>query len=625
MIKRNKGSIDNKNWENMKKKNTHLLVAFTILMLIINSGAEVFAIEENDRPLTKKELKKIKKAEKKAKEEKAQTLHEKTNKNILTPNVSPGFMNDTSKTKQYYESLEGVHRTDIEKKIETYSETDKELRLPERINQDAITTRIEKVEFSDTEIFSDEEIQKLKFLVEGKNLTAEDINNFVNIINEQYAKKNIITAKAILESLQDGVLKIELMEARIGKIIVEGNKYNRKWFLKKQISSKPNDILNLQTLEKELQNFNKDARSIKLSAQLTPGDKYGTTDITLRAMEQFPYHFSASWDSFGRETTGLLRGGLMLSTDTLLGFQDRLTGAINMAHSSFTPFADYNVPVNRKGTRIGASYMYGKSKITSGDYKDFDLNANTHVFSAYVSHPLIDTQKAQLKLNTSANIKLSTADVSGYQYTNYKDYNLAIGVGGRYNFNRSILFGSFYSTNGIIRDDMRGVSSYFTKINADGYYIHYLPKGIILTVRGGGQYSPYNVPFVEQYQIGGMSSVRGYSESLLLSENSGFLSLETLFPIPFIPKEIKIPFRESATFQLRNAVKFATFVDGGAIIPNEGKTGTTNFLASVGAGFRIAITKYLTARLYVGIPLMNTKNYNQANARVHFDIIASPF
>ena len=272
--------------------------------------------------------------------------------------------------------------------------------------------------------------------------------------------------------------------------------------------------------------------------------------------------------------------------------------------------------------------MYGKSKITSGDYRDFDLNANTHVFSTYLTHPLVDNQRFQLKLNTSANIKLSTADVSGFEYTNYKDYNLSAGFGTRYNFRKSVLFGSVYSTNGIIRDDMRFETQFFTKVNADAYYIHYLPKGIIATIRAGGQYSPYDVPFVEQYQIGGISSVRGYSESLLLGANSYFVSLEMLFPVPFLPEEIKVPFSkktDNATFRLKDSIKLALFFDNGAIIPREEKTESQNFLSSVGAGIRVAISKYLTARLYVGVPLMNTGLYNQSGARVHFDIIASPF
>lgn len=600
----------------------------TILLLLFCFGFELscFAIEDVPPPLTKKQLKELRKLEKKAKKEKNSIYTEEINKNILTPNMSPGFLNDTEKTRRYYEQFEGAHRTKLQESIEEPIVEEETLRLPARIQSDTIETKIEKVIFSDSEIFSELELYNLKNIAEGQLLTAEDINNYLALINAQYAKKNIYTARAMLESLEGGVLKIELMEARIGKVYVEGNKFNRKWFLRKQISSKPSDILNLQLLENDLMNFNKDAISIKLSAKLQPGENYGTTDVILKAEETFPYHFSASWDSFGRETTGLLRGGLMISADSLFGFQDRLTGAINMARSSFTPFVDYNVPINRKGTRFGGSYMYGKSKVSSGNYKDFDLNANTHVFSTYLSHPLIDNQKAQLKINTSANIKLSTADISGYKYTNYKDYNLAVGLGGRYNFSRSVLFVSVYSTNGIIHDDIRSFSQYFTKINADGYYVHYLPKGIIATVKTGGQYSPYEVSFIEQFQIGGISSVRGYAESLLLAGNSYFVSMEMLFPIPFLPEEIRVPFNKNeSTFRLKDSIKLALFMDNGAVIPNHGKTGTTNFLSSIGAGIRVAVSKFLTARVYVGVPLMNAGVYDQASARVHFDLIASPF
>lgn len=607
----------------MKKKLLLSLIISTIAFYV-SSQAQCFAIEENTKSLTKKEIKEQKKLEKKNKKQKKINTEE-INKNILTPNVSPGFMNDTETTRRYYESFEGAHRTEIKDIVDEEIIEEDILILPARTEKNAQTTFIEKVVFTDSAIFTEKEIEQFKSLLEGQDVTAEDINNFINIINTKYIKKKVITAIAILDSLENGVLKIELMEARIGSIQVEGNKWNKTKFLKKQLSSKDSDILNLQILEDDLKTFNKNARSIKLQAKLQPGEEYGTTDIILKAEEKFPYHFSASWDSFGRETTGLLRSGLMVSTDSLFGYQDRLTGAINMARSSFNPFVDYNIPINRKGTRVGGSYMYGKSKVTSGNYKDFNLNANTHVFSTYISHPLIENSRTQLKINTSANIKLSSADVSGFEYTNYKDYNLAIGLGGRQNFDKSVLFGSIYSTNGIIQDDIRHSSQYFTKINADGYYIHYLPKGIIATIRTGGQYSPHNIPFIEQYQIGGISSVRGYSESLLLCSNSYFISAEMLFPIPFLPEEINIPFKKESTYRLRDSIKFATFIDNGAVFPKHDKIETTNFLTSVGAGLRIAVSKFLTARFYVGIPLMNTNSYDQSNARLHFDLIASPF
>ena len=122
-----------------------------------------------------------------------------------------------------------------------------------------------------------------------------------------------------------------------------------------------------------------------------------------------------------------------------------------------------------------------------------------------------------------------------------------------------------------------------------------------------------------------MSSVRGYSESLLLGGNSYFASLEMLFPIPFLPEEVNVPFNKEVKYKLRDSVKLAAFFDNGGIIPNEGKTGTINFISSIGAGLWVAISKFLTARIYIGVPLMNTRIYNQTGVRVHFDLIASPF
>ena len=98
-----------------------------------------------------------------------------------------------------------------------------------------------------------------------------------------------------------------------------------------------------------------------------------------------------------------------------------------------------------------------------------------------------------------------------------------------------------------------------------------------------------------------------------------------LFPIPFLPEEVKIPFKKDATFRLRDSIKFAVFFDNGAIFPDGQRVQCTSFLSSTGAGVRVALSKYLMARAYVGIPLMNAGLYNQTGARCHFDILASPF
>ena len=550
------------------------------------------------------------------------------NQQLLTPNEAVDEMSDMNRARQYYQARESRNNAQEEEADETSADTtEDEIKLPPRTNKYAPNVHIYRVDISDSEVFSSAEMRKFKSLVEKKDVTIEDINNLVKLINAQYLKKGYITARAfITEGKLDGVLKIELMEAHIGKLAIDGNKYNREWYLRSQFSHKDGDLFSLKDLQKELKTFNKNARSITMRAQLKPGEEYGTTDVTLKAEETMPYHLSASFDNFGRDTTGEHRGGIVASTDSLIGFQDRLSVAFNVAKSSFNPYIDYNVPVNRYGTRAGVSYMFGKSKVTSGEYKDFDLNAKTNTYSGYISHPLIDTIKGKLNVNTSLNYKTSTAKISGFKYSDFNDINVAIGLGGNYNFERSVFYGSLYSTNGVIKDKIRQESEHFTKFNADAYYIHYLPWGIIGTIKAGGQYSPDNIAYVEQYQIGGISSVRGYSESLLMAPSAYYTSLEMLFPIPFLPETINVPFsKKDDTFRLRDAVKFAAFLDHGGIFYHEGKAHRENFLLSDGVGLRIAINKYLSARFYVGFPLMNKGTYHEDDTSFHFDLIAVPF
>ena len=562
-------------------------------------------------------------------EENKQEQSSKINQNLLMPNESVNSMTDIGKARSVYNLRNIQHDQSVEEKIEAKENPsdNEEIKLPPRTQKDDIFVHISQVEISKSEVFSETEIKKFESLLKDKEATAEDINNMISLINAQYIKKGIVTARAFIEegSLNDGVLKIELMEAHIGKLEISGNKYNRTWFLRSQLTNKDGDLFNLNTLQKDLNTFNRNARSVKMRAELKPGEKYGTTDVKMVAEESFPYHLSSSFDNFGRDTTGEHRGGLVASSDSLIGFQDRLSVAFNMSRSSSNPYVDYSIPVNRRGTRIGVSYMYGKSEISLDNNTGFDLTAKSRTLSGYLTHPLIDTSKGKLNLNTSVNSKNSHADISDITYSKYKGRSVAVGLGGNYNLNKSVLYASSYLTSGVIEDHIKDEEHSFSKMNADLYYIHYLPSSIISTFKAGGQYSPDNMAYLEQYQIGGISSVRGYSEGVLMAPSAYYTSLEMLFPIPFLPETINVPCKKDATFRIKDSIKFATFIDHGAVFYHDRPTEKENFLLSAGVGLRFALSKYISARFYVGFPLMNKKTYHESDAAFHFDIIAVPF
>ena len=97
-------------------------------------------------------------------------------------------MGDINRSREYYNMLRNFGKykdeADLDKPL-----IQEELKLPERTIEDENTIQINNVTFSESAIFSEEELEKFKSLVENKDLTAEDINNYINLINAQYLKK----------------------------------------------------------------------------------------------------------------------------------------------------------------------------------------------------------------------------------------------------------------------------------------------------------------------------------------------------------------------------------------------------------------------------------------------------
>lgn len=554
---------------------------------------------------------------------------------LLTPNVTPGSaaVGDINRARQYYDSLENFSR---KQKIDETTPViiKEELKLPPRKIQNAPKVYIKEIDMSITEIFTIDEINEIKALVEGKYVTAEDLNNLMSLINGLYIKRNVLTAKAYLpqDALRNAILKIMLVEAKLGKVEIENNRYTRDFFIRAYLEQKEGDVLDITTVEKNLRQFNQNARGTLLKAKLKPGEAENTTDIVVVAEEEFPIHLSGSLDNFGGHSTGKTRYGAVLSFDSVIGFQDRLSVAGNWSDSSRTAYVDYNFPLNTKDTRLGISYMYGDSDITNGPYRDFDIHSKTETVSAYVSHPFIRDARTDLSGVASLNYKVMKNDISDFNYTSMDDVNLGLGINYQHKWDDAFMYTSHTFTNGYIDDKILRSDDYFFKYTGDVYGVKYYDNGIVLTGKFSAQYVPQDVPFIEQAQVGGMSTVRGYDEGLLMGHSSFVASVEALFPLPFLPKDDINLFsyktnegeQKDYKYNLRNNVKFATFVDTGGVYRHKFTSTSQDYITGAGVGFRASITKNVQARLYWAYAVSHD-NLDVPDNNFHFDVILAAF
>lgn len=490
---------------------------------------------------------------------------------------------------------------------------------------------IKAVKVSDSKILTDEEIQNFVNPIINNYITFNELQEVVDNINYYYATKGYVTAKAYIppQTLSDQTVTIALLEGTVNKLTISNNKYTSESYIKKRLNANEGDIFEIIELEKNIVDFNRYNPGIKLNANLKKGEYDGTTDIDIVAKESFPFHVVGLMDNAGRKTIGELRGGLMMYTDSLFKQRDRLTIGSYASSHSITPFADYNIPVNKKDGRVGFTFSTSYSEIANGPYEIFDISSRSYTYSLYYTHPLIRKPNFELTSYTAANYKEGSTSFGDYRLNTDQVTSLETALNARYDSKRGI----WYATQGVYQafplfDDN---SKYF-KYTGSLLRLHDFGHGIVGQFRGMYQYSPDDyMPYIDQLQAGGLATVRGYSEGLLIGRSGYILSAEMMFPI--LPQNIAIKKqgeRKELPF-LGKYVKGIAFIDHAGIYPFKGegpgaRSYTKNdYMISAGFGLKINLPGDASARLYWGYPLMHNNNeYYVRKPRFSFEISLAP-
>ncbi len=492
---------------------------------------------------------------------------------------------------------------------------------------------VNSIEVAPSEILTKEEINKAIQPLVGRNVFIEDIQKAIDNINNLYAEKGFVTARAFLpeQTVENGHIYIALTESKIGNITVEQNKWTKDGYITRRLPEKEGQLFDIVELEKDVLDFNRYNEGVKLSANLKAGQKPGTTDIELVADENFPFHVMGIMDNAGRYNTGSLRGGAMLYADSLFGHRDRMSLGSYFSKGAQSPFADYNFPVNKKDGRVGFMYSSTFAKIKYGDLRDLGIGSNAYQYSLYYSQPIVRKPGFELKTYVAANYKRARtySDVSILDnwiksVDNVTSLEFALQM--RKDTKRGIWYFNQDAYYAIPILNSQRDNNYF-KYSGSLVRLHDFSHGVIGQLRSNYQVVPGDkqIPYLDQMQTGGLATVRGYSEGLMIGKNGYFASGELMFPL--LPREITSPRTGEKIPFIGKYVKGAVFADTAGIFPtaSEDVYGGSYFAASLGMGFRVQLPGDLSARLYWGYPLI--RNYHEPYSkmgRFHFELTLAP-
>ncbi len=468
---------------------------------------------------------------------------------------------------------------------------------------------VRQIEVEGNTVLSPAELRAAVGQYEGRSLTLPDLQHLAVALRARYEELGyfLVRVQVPTQTLENGVVRLQVTEGKIGQLRIEGNEnysteYIRSYF-EALLAETP---ARLETLHRALLLLN-DHLHLKAESFVEPGQESGTADIVIKVQDSLPLEVTLAYDNFGNQFTGTNRFTVAPHAGNLFGSGESLYVATLVPFPSVEtrPYvlAAFDAPVNRDGTRVGASYANGAFTV-GGDLTTLDIRGSASLYSLFATHALERQEHHRADVLGAFNVKTYDNSILGFPTSHDEIRSLSFGYRAEWtgDESRDLLATSLTQGLGTLLggtansspfSSRPGAGDSFTKLNLD--YAHVQSVGQpFLIFRLTGQVPTNPLVVGEQFSLGGPDSVRGYSQSELLGDAGYAASAELRLPLP----------DADSPFQL------AAFVDHGTewlYRPQVGEFSQQS-LTGAGLGFRWAVGEKTNVRFDLGFPLAPSVN-----------------
>ena len=233
---------------------------------------------------------------------------------------------------------------------------------------------------------------------EGKELTLPELDAYVSRITDYYHAHGYPLARAIIpaQTIRDGVVTIEVVEASYGKIILENHSRVSDALLESTLAPlRSGQSIEQPMLDQRLLLLS-DIPGLVQSATLKPGEATGTSDLVVQAAPGPAVAGVVTVDNDGNRYTGRARGnaevalydpfhhGDVLDANVLTSGKDLNYGRLS-----------YDLLLNGDGTHVGASYSALHYDLGSS-LASLKGHGTADVDSLWMKQPLVRTMDLNL-------------------------------------------------------------------------------------------------------------------------------------------------------------------------------------------------------------------------------------
>lgn len=454
------------------------------------------------------------------------------------------------------------------------------------------------------------EVEKAVYGYLGPGRTEADVEQARAALEKAYRDQGYQTVSVNVPPQRPtrGIIVLQVTEAPVGRLRVKGAKFYSVEQIKKMAPSlAEGTVPNFNDVQRDIIALNQLADR-QVTPSLKPGAIPGTVDVELTVKDKLPLHGSIELNNRYSANTTPLRLDLAVRYDNLwqlghtigAGFQiapqrpsDALVySAYYIARHPAIDWLGLMLQATRQNSEVstlGGADSLGNGEIYGGR---FLVNLPSRAGFFHSASVGLDYKNFIQDLDLGGSV-VSTP-ISYWPFT--ISYNAA-SVGKYYQteLNAGVTF-SFRGTS-----EQEALEFDNRRFNADGNFFYFrgslghtqkLPWGFELFGEVQGQATANALIDTEQYSLGGLSTVRGYLESVVVGDNAvaGTLEFRTPSLLGWLGEG--------------HEWKVFVFLDGGTATLNDPlPEQTSQFnLWSYGIGSSIKIFDHLNGELVIGVP-----------------------
>lgn len=477
---------------------------------------------------------------------------------------------------------------------------------------------------------------------ENRTVSSAELQSLRVALTKLYIDKGYINSGVVLPDQQskDGVVTYQAIEGSLTRVEVLGKPKLSRHYIASRVERHVTDPLNVADLQYALRYLQQDPNVQRLDARFGPGDALGQGILRLTVEDQPRFSAGIGGDNHHSSSTGANEGTAFFSTRDLTGYGDEFRGTVVRTDGDTEGSAIFSIPVSPRNAALQAYYSRASALIIQQPFAALNIKSTARTVGLSLTIPLVDRLDNRFSFFVGGEAARAYTELLGTPFSfgpgaQNGVSRVAIALGGvdwtvhtptsvtdlRLTYRRGLdaLGATIYT---------RGTNDPFNPnpTEADGrfgleqvQFIHIkrlngwaafsqVNDRAQLVFRSSAQVTQKALLSLEKFTIGGVNTVRGVPENLLVRDNGATATLELQLPVPGF-KPMPSP---------HNLV-VVPFIDGGRSWdkrnsnPGDPRVDTTvaRSIATAGLGLLWNPLRGLDAQVYWGRPIAN--NFHNDN------------